>query len=147
MAAGLSIKEENFALFRQRFSEHMLAAAANGELQPQLRIDTEAKFGELTLELLESYEMLRPFGNGNPQPVFISRQIQLLAEPRVLKEKHLKLRLSQSGVVRDAMYFNGATEELPRPPWDIAYTIDRNEFRGSVSVTISIQAIRKAAAK
>ena len=147
MAAGLSIKEENFALFRQRFSEHMLAAAANGELQPQLRIDTEAKFGELTLELLDSYEMLRPFGNGNPQPVFISRQIQLLAEPRVLKEKHLKLRLSQSGVVRDAMYFNGATEELPRPPWDIAYTIDRNEFRGSVSVTISIQAIRKAAAK
>ncbi len=147
MAAGLSIREENFALFRQRFSAHMLEAAANGELLPQLRIDTEARFSDLTLELLESYELLRPFGNSNPQPVFISRQVQLLGEPRILKERHLKLRLSQAGVVRDAMFFNGAGEDLPRPPWDIAYTIDRNEFRGSVSVTISIQGIRKAAGK
>ncbi|MCB1229873.1 MAG: single-stranded-DNA-specific exonuclease RecJ [Verrucomicrobiae bacterium] len=147
MAAGLSIREENLTAFRHRFSEHMLGVATNGELQPKLRINAEMPFSQLTLELLDSYEMLRPFGNSNPQPVFLSRQVQVLAEPRVLKERHLKLRLSQAGVIRDAMFFNGVDHELPRPPWDIAYTIDRNEFRGTVSVAISIQGVRKAVGK
>lgn len=147
MAAGLSIREENLTTFRQRFSEHMLAAASDGELQPRLHLNAEIPFGILTLELLESYEMLRPFGNSNPQPVFLTRHVQVLSEPRVLKERHLKLRLSQGGVIRDAMFFNGVDHELPRPPWDIAYTIDRNDFRGTVSVSISIQGIRKATGK
>ncbi|MCB1085507.1 MAG: single-stranded-DNA-specific exonuclease RecJ [Verrucomicrobiae bacterium] len=147
MAAGLSIREENLFAFRQRFAEHMAVAAAGGELQPRLLIDAELSFRDIGLDLLESYEMLRPFGNSNPQPVFMSRQVQVLAEPRVLKEKHLKLRLAQDGATRDAMYFSGVDQELPKPPWDIAYTIDRNEFRGSVSVTISIQAVRKATAR
>ncbi len=147
MAAGLSIREENLIAFRRRFTEHMLAAAGNGELLPRLAIDAEVSLGELTLELLESYEMLRPFGNGNPQPVFLTRQVQVLTEPRVLKERHLKLRLSQGGVVRDAMFFNGVDHELPRPPWDVAFTIDRNDFRGTASVSISIQAVRKSTGK
>lgn len=147
MAAGLSIREENLIAFRQRFTEHMLSAADNGELLPRLSIDAEVGFEELTLELLDSYEMLRPFGNGNPQPVFLARQVQVMTEPRILKERHLKLRLSQGGVVRDAMFFNGVDHELPRPPWDIAFTIDRNEFRGTVSVAMSLQAVRKTTGK
>lgn len=147
MAAGLSLREEHLADFRRRFGEHMLEAASGNELQPRLAIDTEAHFSELTLDLLDSYELLRPFGNSNPQPVFISKQVQLLAEPRVLKERHLKFRLSQAGVAREAIFFNGVDHDLPRAPWDIAYTIDRNEFRGSVSVTIAIQAVRKASGR
>jgi len=42
------------------------------------------------------------------------------------------------------MYFNGAGLDLPRPPWDIAFTIDRNEFRGRLNVGISIQQVRKS---
>jgi len=147
MAAGLSIREENLIEFRRRFAAHIASAAENGELLPRLSIDAELSFDDLNLELLDSYELLRPFGNSNPQPVFMSRQVQLLTEPRVLKERHLKLRLAQQGAARDAMFFNGVDHELPRPPWDIAYTIDRNEFRGSVSLAISIQAVRKATGK
>jgi single-stranded-DNA-specific exonuclease len=147
MAAGLSIREENLAAFREQFGAHMAAAATNGELQPKLRLDAEIGFRELDLSLLDSYELLRPFGNGNPQPVFLSRNVRLLAEPRVLKERHLRLRLDQDGVARDAMFFNGVDHELPRPPWDIAYTIDRNDYRGAVSLTMSIQAVRKSGGK
>ena len=144
MAAGLSLREEHLADFRRRFGAHMLEAATGNELQPRLSIDTEASFSELTLELLDSYELLRPFGNSNPQPVFISKQVQLLAEPRVLKERHLKFRLSQAGVVRDAIFFNGVDHDLPRPPWDIAFTILRNEFRGRVSLQMNVKAVRSA---
>lgn len=144
MAAGLNIREEHFAAFRARFASHMAAVATNGELQPRLMIDHELSFADLELELLDSYELLRPFGNGNPQPVFMTRGVQVPVAPRVLKEKHLKFRLTQGGTARDAMYFSGAGLDLPRAPWDIAYTIERNDFRGSASLTISIQAVRSA---
>lgn len=147
MAAGISIREENLPEFQRRFAAHIAATAVNGELQPRLHLDAEADFGDLTLDLLDSYELLRPFGNGNPQPVFMSRNVRVLSEPRVLKEKHLKFRLAQNGAERDALYFNGAEVDLPRPPWDIAYTIDRNEYRGQTSLTIAIQAVRKASGR
>jgi single-stranded-DNA-specific exonuclease len=144
MAAGLSIREANIPEFRKRFGEHIAAVASADQLRPELKIDAVATLGELTVDLLDSYELLRPFGNSNPQPLFMSRAVQVTAEPRVIKEKHLKIRLSQSGVSRDAMYFSGAGQELPRPPWDIVYTIDRNEYRGQIGITIAIQAVRKA---
>jgi len=144
MAAGIAVKEENIPEFRKRFGEHIAAMASSDLLQPRLDIDSVATLNDLTLDLLDSYELLHPFGNANPQPVFMSRNVQVVAEPRVIKDKHLKLRLSQAGVFRDAIYFSGAAVELPRPPWDIAYTIDRNDYRGQVSLTIAIRAIRKA---
>jgi single-stranded-DNA-specific exonuclease len=147
MAAGLSIREENIPEFRKRFGAHIAGIASDDLLQPRLDIDAEAALGDLTVELLDSYELLRPFGNANPQPIFMSRAVKVMSEPRVIKEKHLKLKLSQNGVSRDAMYFNGAGQELPRPPWDIAYTIDRNDYRGQIGVTIAIQAVRKAEGK
>ena len=50
----------------------------------------------------------------------------------------------QDGVCRDAIYFGGGEVDLPRPPWDIAFTIDRNVFRGHASLNISIKAVRAA---
>lgn len=144
MAAGLSIREENLETFRDRFCAHIASVAKNGELQPTLRVDAEVDLSDLTLELLDSYELLRPFGNMNPQPLLMTRAVQVLTPPRVLKEKHLRIQLSHKGARRDAMYFNGAEVELPRPPWDVAYTIERNDYRGKISLTIAIQAIRKA---
>ena len=113
-------------------------------LIPKIQIDIEAKLEEINLCLLDSYELLRPFGKGNPQPVLFSRAVQLKKEPRVLKDKHLKFLFTQDGCSHDAIYFNSADLELPQPPWDIAYTIDRNDYRGRVSVSMIIQAIRAA---
>ncbi|MCK5921896.1 MAG: hypothetical protein KAG66_13205, partial [Methylococcales bacterium] len=47
------------------------------------------------------------------------------------------------GHTQDAIYFNSADIDLPNTPWDIAYTIDRNEFRGRVSLNVVLKAIRK----
>ena len=75
MAAGLSIREENLEAFRERFSAHIASVALNGELTPSLKIDIELDLEALTLELLDSYELLRPFGNQNPQPVMMTRGV------------------------------------------------------------------------
>ncbi len=144
MAAGVSLREENLDAFREALIRSVIDQADADTLVPKLFIDAEIRFPELTLALLDSYELLRPFGMNNPQPVFMSTSVRVLGEPRVIKEKHLKFRFEQDGIVHDAIYFNGADLDLPKPPWDIAFLIDRSEYRGREQVSIVLQAVRKA---
>lgn len=144
MAAGVSLREENLAAFREEFIDHVRGQADADTLVPKLHLDVEVRFSELTLGLLDSYELLRPFGQGNPQPVFLSSRVEVLEEPRLIKEKHLKFRFSQDGIEHEAIYFHAAGMHLPKPPWDIAFTIDRNQFRGQEKLSVILQAIRSA---
>lgn len=144
MAAGLVIREEMIDAFRAEFDAFVRDHTSAEQLKPVLRIDAEVTFPELTLGLLDSYELLEPFGNANPQPVFMSRHVMLTDAPRHLQGNHLRLGLRQGSCECDAMYFNGGNVQLPDPPWDIAFTIDRNVWRGRSSLTISIQDIRPA---
>ncbi len=145
-AAGLSVARENLVAFRRRFNAYVAEQKDGNQdfLVPKVQIDTEADLNEIDLSLLDSYELLRPFGKGNPQPILMSRGVQPVREPRTVKQKHVKFALEQNGSRRDAIHFNAAGQKLPRPPWDIAYTIDRNDYRSRVSVNIVIQAIRSA---
>ena len=145
MAAGLVIHEDMIDAFRARFDAFVKESVDPSRLTPVLNVDAEVSFPELTLELLDSYELLEPFGNSNPQPVFMSRNVMLTDAPRHLQGNHLRLGLRQGNYECDAMYFNGGSVKLPDPPWDIAFTIDRNVWRGRVSLSISIQDIRPAA--
>ncbi len=144
MAAGVTVREENLDAFREALVRSVMAQADSETLVPKQFIDAEIRFPEITLDLLDSYELLRPFGASNPQPVFMSTGVRLVGEPRLIKERHLKFRFEQDGVEQDAIHFNGAGIDLPAPPWDIAFTIDRSEFRGRQQVNVVLQAIRKA---
>lgn len=143
MAAGLVIQEDKIDAFRKAFDQYVLENTTEEQRLPLLQIDAEVDFSDLTLDLLESYELLEPFGNSNPQPVFMSTNVHLTESPRRLNGNHIKLFLRQGFVERDAVFFGGGDYILPEPPWDIAFTIDRNVFRGRTSLNISIQAVRK----
>ncbi len=145
MAAGLVIHESMIDAFRERFDAFVRENIDADKLKPMLSIDAEVTFPELTLDLLDSYELLEPFGNSNPQPVFMSRNVMLTDAPRHLQGNHLRLGLRQGTHECDAMYFNGGSVRLPDPPWDIAFTIDRNVWRGRTTLSISIQDVRPAA--
>ncbi len=142
MAAGLVIHEDKIDDFRRAFEDFVRNQVGDEQLRPVLRVDAEVRFSELTLDLLDSYELLEPFGNSNPQPVFMSRRVMLSDAPRHLQGNHLRLFLRQGNIECDAMYFNAGNLSLPDPPWDIAYTIDRNVWRGRASLSMSIQDIR-----
>ncbi|MBO5684189.1 MAG: single-stranded-DNA-specific exonuclease RecJ [Akkermansia sp.] len=144
MAAGLVIHEDMIDAFRARFDAFVKESVDPDKLTPVLNVDAEVSFPELTLDLLDSYELLEPFGNSNPQPVFMSRNVMLTDAPRHLQGNHLRLGLRQGSYECDAMYFNGGSVKLPDPPWDIAFTIDRNVWRGRTTLSISIQDIRPA---
>ncbi len=144
MAAGLVIREEMIDSFRAAFDRFVRESVSADKLKPVLHVDAEVSFRELTLDLLDSYELLEPFGNSNPQPVFMSRGIMLSTAPRHLQGNHLRLSLRQGDCECSAMFFNGGNINLPDPPWDIAFTIDRNVWKGRSSLSMSIQDIRPA---
>ena len=142
MAAGLSIWKNNFADFQQRFEEIVATNARSEYLIPTLYVDAEVQLHELTLSLLDSYEMMEPFGAHNPQPLLICKNVSLAGNPSTISDKHLRLELYQNGTIRDAVYFGAAELELPEPPWDVAFTIQRNEYRGRQSLQIHVNTIR-----
>lgn len=142
MAAGLVIEESRMDDFRRAFNRYVSETTTEEQRCPVLNIDMEVSFQALTLDLLDSYEKLEPFGNSNPQPLFMSSDVFPTEPPKRVGTNHLKLFMRQGMVERDAIFFNGAERELPNPPWDIAFTIDRNVYRGRASLSISIQEIR-----
>ena len=144
MAAGLVIMEDQIDAFRERFDAFARSCTPAEPSLPTLHVDAEVRFEELTLDLLDSYELLEPFGNANPQPVFMSRGVMPSSPPQHLRGNHLRLNLRQGICERYAMYFGGGEVKLPDPPWDIAFTIDRNIWNGRASLSISIQDIRPA---
>ncbi|MDC0312388.1 single-stranded-DNA-specific exonuclease RecJ [Verrucomicrobiales bacterium] len=144
MAAGLSIWKQNFPDFQQRFEEIVAANARSEYLIPTLYVDAEVQLTELTLSLLDSYEMMEPFGSHNPQPTLLCRNVSLAGDPITISNKHLRLELYQNGTIRDAVYFGAAELELSAPPWDVAFTIQRNEYRGRESLQIHVTNVRSS---
>lgn len=144
MAAGLSISEDSIDQFREQFGVFVQNSTSEDQRRQHLQVDADVEFGLLTLDFLESYEKLQPFGSCNPQPLFMSRNVNLTEAPRRLKNSHLKLFLRQGFVERDAIFFGGGDRTLPDPPWDIAFTVNRNTFRGRTSLQIVIQDVREA---
>jgi single-stranded-DNA-specific exonuclease len=144
MAAGLSIHEDHLDEFRKNFSEYVLNNSNEEQRRPKLMYDAEISFDQLSLEFLSSYDLLQPFGSGNPQPVFISRKVGLSRSPLHMKNNHLRFMLRQGYHEQDAVFFGGGEHPLPDPPWDIAFTIDRNTFRGRTTLQLIIQDVRAA---
>ena len=145
MAAGLEIREEMIDTFRREFDAYVASHTTPEVLAPTLDIDAEVSFSELSVGLLDSYSLLEPFGNSNPQPVFMSRNVMLSDSPKHLVGNHLRLCLRQGPYEQDAMYFNAGDLRLPDPPWDIAFTVDRNVWKGRTFLSVFIQDIRPAA--
>ncbi len=144
MAAGLAVRQENFDRFAEAFRSTARELLSEEALQPCLRLDYELAFTDIDVEFLRWHEMLQPFGNGNPQPLFFAREIEPVAPPRVVKEKHLVFRLRQGDRHRRAVYFDGMANQLPPPPWDIAFRIRAHEYGGETLIAMHIEAVRAA---
>ncbi len=144
MAAGLTIREEKIDVFAAEFRRVTRELLSDDYLQPCLRIDHELAFSELTGDFLQWHEMLQPFGNGNPAPLFFAREVEPVMPPQEVKEKHLILRLRQGNYHRRAVYFDSANLSLPPAPWDIAFRIRADEYEGETTLGMRVEAVRKA---
>jgi single-stranded-DNA-specific exonuclease len=144
MAAGLALHEENLSKFAEAFCSTARELLSEEALQRSLRLDHELPFTNIDVEFLRWHELLQPFGNGNSQPLFFARAVEPVGAPRVSNEKHLIFRLRQGDRRRRAVYFDGAANELPPPPWDVAFRIGVDEYGGETLVSMRIEGLRAA---
>ena len=144
MAIGLSVHENNITAFREAFANVIRDKLANDNLVPILDIDVELRLRDMTNDFLEQFKLLEPFGQGNPEPIFLCRSVSPRLPGRVMKEKHLRVTLMQDGAQQDAIYFNAPLSELPPPPWDVALRLQRNWFRGNETWQFTVEGVRAA---
>ena len=145
MAAGLTIQQKNVALFAEQFRQTARELLSDEDLRPRLELDHEINFSELNFDFLGWHEMLQPFGNGNPQPLFLAREVEPAGTPRVVGERHLQLRLRQRNYHQRAIFFNAAANSLPPQPWDIAFRIRPDEYEGETRLEMQVEAVRESA--
>jgi single-stranded-DNA-specific exonuclease len=144
MAAGLTIRESDIGEFSEAFRSAARELLSEECLQPCIRVDHELAFSELNGDFLRWHEMLQPFGNGNPAPLFFAREVEPVAPSRMVNDKHRILRLRQGNYHRRAVYFDSAQVQLPTTPWDIAFRIRADEYDGETVLGMQIQAVRAA---
>jgi single-stranded-DNA-specific exonuclease len=144
MAAGLSLRRENFPAFRSAFEEVARDILCKRELCRTLRLDLEVDLEDIDFPLLEEQESLEPYGMANEQPLLFVRGVTPAWEPRILKAKHLKFELLNQRRKISAIYFDGALDAVPRPPWDVAFRLERNDFQGRVEAQMHVVALRSS---
>src|SRR5437763_10510778 len=145
MAAGVSLREENLPKFRQQCLDAVRRQLSDEALAPRLHLDAEIALAEINFDLLHWHEMLQPFGNGNPQPIFVSSAVEAARPPRLVGERHLELRLKQRNWHQRAIFFDGASSELPPAPWDVAFHIHSNVYESETRIDLHVKALRSAA--
>lgn len=113
----------------------------------ELKLDCRLRPSRLTADLLDCLSVLEPFGTGNPQPVFGLFGMRLEQVDAVGGGKHLRLTLSRDGSRLTAMKFSTTADRFHFAAGDmvnLAVTLDRNEYRGTVSVSVIVKDIRFA---
>ncbi|MFT6030144.1 MAG: single-stranded-DNA-specific exonuclease [Oleiphilaceae bacterium] len=146
MAAGMSIEFNNLEAFTDAFNAIVKEALTESDLESVLLTDGELSSEDRTLENIALLERSGPWGQAFPEPSFDG--VFNVLQQRVLKEKHLKLVLSDEFGTQfvDAIHFNSGWchETLPNKV-RIVYRPNINEFRGKRSIQFFIDYLEKVA--
>lgn len=141
-AAGLTIREENLPLFKERFFAAVDASLKEQDVIPKLHLDAKALFKDLTFDFLESMSLLAPFGHENPMPLLFAEATQLWP-PKVVGKYHLKFFLEQGDRMLEGIAFGlaGRREEVRKKGLRlrIAFTPHINVFLGKASIQLQIK--------
>jgi single-stranded-DNA-specific exonuclease len=92
-ACGFALPAANVPQLRARLDAFARARLTLADFDPMLDLDAELPLDEITPALFQALHMLEPYGVGNPEPIFSARGVLLTAPPRILKDKHVKLKL------------------------------------------------------
>lgn len=144
LAAGFSIRTQDLDELVARLRRLASEAIADEEPKPSVEIDALVGFSALDEGLMDFLENIEPCGVGNPQPVFVSKQVTVLSKRAVGSEgSHLKLTLAEGGRPFDAIAFRmgDRCNTLPRLV-DLTYHLERNEYRGIRSLQLNVVDIR-----
>jgi single-stranded-DNA-specific exonuclease len=147
-AAGLTLLENQYGAFKKQFEKVVAESIAPDLLIPEQQIDTQIELNQVTPKLMRILKQFAPFGPGNMTPVFMVENVQDTGYAKGVgeDEKHLKLTVTKKGSKPiGAIGFNigdkiGQLKMKNR--FDIAFTLDENEWQGKVSLQLKLKDLR-----
>ena len=150
-AVGLSLKEENIPEFTRRFEQYVIENIHKEQLIPELDIDYEINFADITPEFLGYLKLFNPFGPWNQKPLFITRNVFDFGTSKLVGKnlEHIKLELidNKSERVINGIAFNMSEyyEDIKsHKPFDICYTIEENKHKNNGCIQLLVKGIRIA---
>lgn len=144
-AAGLTIETTKINLFQERINDYASQILTTNDLVSGLEV-MEIDIDEVNFKLVNELDnLLAPFGLGNPWPVFSSRDLQLSAQPRIVGNNHLKIKVRGKKATFDAIGFSlgKVIEELERiKSIDVAYVPQINNWQGLETLQLNLKDIK-----
>jgi single-stranded-DNA-specific exonuclease len=146
MAAGAEVAKNALEAFKIDFNAAAASVLESVDLAPVQYIDASIKLNELDWDFYKQLKSLHPFGQNNPEPVWILHRVGVLGRPRVVGKNHLKLMVGSRDQKFEAIAFNYSLKQLPDGFIDIAFTLKENFWNGNTSLQLQIKDIRIAEA-
>lgn len=145
-AVGLSIQGDKIDEFRKRFIDIVHQTLPEGIPAPSYTIDSELDLSCINDRLLDFLKTLAPFGEGNPTPLLLTRNLRPLNNARIVGKNHLKFKVTDGSKVFGAIAYNmGEYRDRVRvgaPSFDILYNVEENDWMGRTSIQLVVKAIR-----
>lgn len=146
-AAGLEMELHNIEAFKKLFNEIATREISDEQLIPEIEVDAEVTFEELTDQFTKIISFFEPFGPENMTPVFITRDVQIVGDVRLAKANtHIfRVRENQSKKVFEAVFFNSLEyKEIISTgnTCDICYSIDRSFWNGKEYTKLRVRDIK-----
>jgi single-stranded-DNA-specific exonuclease len=147
-ACGFTIKKENIDSLRVQLNKHAAQHLSGEDLIPEIRIDAIVSASSLDLQLVNELKQLEPFGQGNPKPKFLTKDLILLDQPFVMKEKHLKLKLKdKQGKQLEAVWWEGVEKSsgqtLTRNSCiELVYSLEANTWQGNTRLQLVVEDLK-----
>jgi single-stranded-DNA-specific exonuclease len=148
-AAGMTLKEENYQIFKDAFEKEVERTIHPDMLTPEIAVDAEIDFADITPKLIRILKQFEPYGPKNMTPIFLTKNIKDTGygKPMGQEDEHLKLFVKQNnseGIA--AIGFNlGNKMELTthQKPFQAVYCIDENEWKGKFSLQLRLRDIKE----
>lgn len=147
-AAGVTIARERVDEFAARFNQVARSLLTAEDLVPEIRVDLEVSIDGMDERLESLFRHFEPFGIGNPTPVLLARNVTLTAPPRTIGRDGLKLVLGMGTGSLEAIGWGLASragEFQPGGTVDVAFRLERDEYRGESRLQARIADIRASA--
>ncbi len=147
-AAGMKASVGNIGELRSRLDQYADEMIPLDERTPELTIDALVKSSSLGLELVDDFARFEPFGAGNPKPIFVTRDLILRADPFVMKDKHLKLKLiGDDNRTFEAVWWDGVERSKGQTlkadtRIELAYVAEVNSWQGNTRLQLVVQDLR-----
>lgn len=147
-AAGMTLKAENYLLFKEAFEKCVKETIQPEMRTPEIEIDAEINFSDITPKLIRILKQFEPFGPQNMTPVFMTTDVKDTGYAKTLgaEEEHLRLFVKQYNSDGIAAIGFGLGKKIDitknQNPFQLAYSLAENEWNGNVSTQLMLKDIR-----